>query len=195
MKARPQHPSGFTLIEVMIVIALVAVVVSLAGPRFSEYILMQRLRSVQSQLLTDLAYARSEAISRGTYVQFRVQNDVTQTCYIIFSRTDSSASNPCSCLQSAGLRCGSNATEVKTVALPRTEQVQVATRAGLPDMLTIDPRTGGSNMSVGTERLNIDPFEVETLIDSRRRFRTSMTPEGRLQVCSPDVTAVGGTAC
>ena len=102
-----KYHRGFTLIEVMIVIALVAVVVSLAGPSFRDYILMQRLRSVQSQLVTDLNYARSEAVSRGVPVQMRMQTSTDQTCYIIYSRpsNDLDITSPCDCTAAAGSRC------------------------------------------------------------------------------------------
>jgi hypothetical protein len=46
-----------------------------------------------------------------------------------------------------------------------------------------------------TEALNVSDFAVETQIDAQRRFRTSMSPQGRLQVCSPTVATVGGVAC
>lgn len=187
--------AAFTLIEVMIVVALVAIVLSLAGPSFSEYILVQRLRSVQAALLTDLSYARSEAISRGTFVQVKFQNSSTESCYIIYSRSNADTSTTCDCTQPAGSRCSTGMTEIKTVSLPSNNQVQVGVPSGQSDLLTIDSRTGGTNMVSVTEALNISNFLVETQIDSARRFRTSMTPQGRLQVCAPTGSTVGGVAC
>ncbi|HRC39206.1 MAG TPA: prepilin-type N-terminal cleavage/methylation domain-containing protein, partial [Rubrivivax sp.] len=46
--------AAFTLVELMIAIAVVAVVLVLAAPSFRELIEMQRLRSVNAQLVTDL---------------------------------------------------------------------------------------------------------------------------------------------
>jgi type IV fimbrial biogenesis protein FimT len=196
VKTTPRSRSAaFTLIEVMIVIALVAIVASLAGPRFSEYIVMQRLRSVQAQLLTDLSYARSESVSRGTFVQLRVQSDATQSCYIIYSRADAGTSNTCDCTAAAGSRCGTGLGEIRTVSLPVGDQVKVAVPAGERDLLTISPRTGGTNMISGIETRDVYDFKVETQIDAQRRFLTIMSPQGRLQVCSPTVATVGGVAC
>jgi type IV fimbrial biogenesis protein FimT len=196
VKHAPRSRSAaFTLIELMIVIAIVAIVASLAGPRFSEYIVMQRLRSVQAQLVTDLGYARSEAVSRGTFVQVRVQADANQTCYIIYSRSDAGTNNTCDCTAAVGSRCSGGPVEIKTVSLPANNQVMVAVPTGQTDPLTISPRTGGTNMVSVTEALNVTDFTVETQIDAQRRFRTSMSPQGRLLVCSPTVATVGGVAC
>lgn len=186
---------GFTLVELVIVVALVAIVVSLAGPSFSNYIVMQRLRSVQAQLVTDLNYARSESVSRGTFVQMRVQSDSTQTCYVIYARPDAGTNAPCDCTQPEGSRCGTGRTEIKTVQLPADKQVKVTVPTTQVDPLTISPRTGGTNMVSVTEALNVTDFVVRTEIDSQRQFRTSMSPQGRLVVCSPTVSTVGGTAC
>lgn len=192
---RPFRHAGFTMVELMIVVALVAIVVSLAGPSFGNYIVMQRLRSVQAQLVTDLNYARSESVSRGTFVQMRVQSDTTQTCYVLYARPDAGADAPCDCTQPEGSRCGTGRTEIKTVQLPLGNQVKVTVPSTQTDPLTISPRTGGTNMVSVTEALNVTDFVVGTEIDSQRQFRTSMSPQGRLVVCSPTVTTVGGTAC
>lgn len=187
--------AGLTLVELMIVVALMAIVASLAGPSFNNYMVMQRLRSVQAQLVTDLNYARSEAVSRGTFVQMRVQSDSTQTCYVIYARSDAGTNAPCDCTQAEGSRCGTGRTEIKTVQLPLGNQVKVTVPSTQTDPLTISPRTGGTNMVSVTEALSVADFVVRTEIDSQRQFRNSMSPQGRVVMCSPTVATVGGTAC
>ena len=187
--------SGFSLVELLVVIAVLAITLTLAAGPFREYILMQRLRSVQSQLTTDLAFARSEAISRDTFVQMRVQTSGAGTCYIIYSRADSGSSDPCDCTANPGSRCASGTSELKTVLLPTNESISIAVPTGQPALLTISPRTGGTSMVSAVESITVTNYMVETQIDQVRRFRTTMSPQGRVQVCSPDVTVVGGTAC
>jgi type IV fimbrial biogenesis protein FimT len=187
--------SAFSLIELMVVVAVLAVTLTLAVGPFRDYILMQRLRSVQSQLVTDMAYARSEAISRDTFVQMRVQVTGDGTCYIIYSRTDSGSGNLCDCSANPGSRCGSDTSELKTVLLPSSESISIGVPTGQPALLTISPRTGGTSMVSVMESITVTNYMVETQIDQVRRFRTTMTPQGRVQVCSPDITIVGGKAC
>ena len=58
-----QH--GFTAIELMVVVAIVAVLAALAGPSFTPLIERWRVRDAAESLTSTLYYARSEAIKRG----------------------------------------------------------------------------------------------------------------------------------
>lgn len=59
---------GFTLIELMLVIAIAGVLMAVAIPSFSTFMETSRLRSASSGLYEALIIARSEAIKRGTSV-------------------------------------------------------------------------------------------------------------------------------
>jgi type IV fimbrial biogenesis protein FimT len=198
--------SGFTLIELMIVVALTAVILGLAAPAFRDYLLMQRLRSAQAQLVTDLNYARSEAISRGSFVQMRLQTSSTMSCYVIYARGDRDQSNPCDCTaappQSSSTdpvpRCGGGWAWIKTVQFPTAEQVTVVpadTSSPANYFLTLSPRTGGTNMISLSESLVTTQFSMLTQVSASRSFKTSMTAQGRVQVCAPSGSTVGGAAC
>jgi type IV fimbrial biogenesis protein FimT len=63
MLVRPNRPPrGFTLIESMVVIALVAIVGSIALPSFRSFIGTMNAKSAAFDLINDLTAARSEAI-------------------------------------------------------------------------------------------------------------------------------------
>lgn len=59
---------GFTLVELMVVVALVAIVASIAVPSFQAIIANSRLSSSTNDLVGVLNFARSEAIRRGRSV-------------------------------------------------------------------------------------------------------------------------------
>lgn len=56
---------GFTLIELMVVIAIVAVLTTLAVPSFKYMIQSNAMSGAVNTFLADMRYARSEAIRRG----------------------------------------------------------------------------------------------------------------------------------
>lgn len=66
---RPRRTlSGFTLIELMIGLALVAVLLGIAAPTFREAMMNVRISAQANDLFTDLALARSEAVKRNVPV-------------------------------------------------------------------------------------------------------------------------------
>lgn len=61
--------SGISMIEVMITIAIVAVLAAVAMPGMTSLVASQRLKAASSDLYTSLVLARSEAIKRNTEIQ------------------------------------------------------------------------------------------------------------------------------
>ena len=57
--------SGFTAIELMVVVAIIAIVAAVAAPGFRSMIGTMNTKSVAFDLVSDLAMARSEAITRN----------------------------------------------------------------------------------------------------------------------------------
>ena len=59
---------GFTLVELLVVIAVVAVLTTLAAPSFKALLQSNSMSSSVNTFMADLRYARSEAIRRGGWV-------------------------------------------------------------------------------------------------------------------------------
>ncbi len=64
---------GFTLIETMVVIVVIGIIAGIAIPAFAGYFQRQRLQSVRTELIADLAYTRSLAIARRTTFNVRFE--------------------------------------------------------------------------------------------------------------------------
>lgn len=60
--------TGFTLIELMVVLSIVVLVSAFAAPAFSRLIEASRVRAEASRLMSDVVLTRSEAIKRNRQV-------------------------------------------------------------------------------------------------------------------------------
>lgn len=60
--------SGFTMIELMVTVAVMATILALAAPNFRDFIINNRLTAQINDLVADISLARSEAASRGIRV-------------------------------------------------------------------------------------------------------------------------------
>ena len=59
---------GFTVIELMIVVAITGIVLGAGAPTFTDMITSNTIDSNRDALFTDLRYARTEAVKRGETV-------------------------------------------------------------------------------------------------------------------------------
>ena len=71
---------GFTLIETMVVTAIVAVLAALAAPSFGTTIDRWRVRKAVESMTSTLYYARSEAIKRGGQIAIHKLPNNTNGC-------------------------------------------------------------------------------------------------------------------
>jgi len=65
MKGRQIENRGYTLIEILITIAMIAILLTLVIPGYRNFILNNQRASVMTELMNSLQFARSEAVTRG----------------------------------------------------------------------------------------------------------------------------------
>jgi type IV fimbrial biogenesis protein FimT len=117
---------GFTMVEMLITVVILAVLAAVAVPSMRDFIARQRVESVAKELATDLRFLRTQAIQRTSDVQIRFGSTTDMTCYVLFGF--GSGSFNCNCARADGLpSCGtpsaSSSIEYKTVTIPRDRGV------------------------------------------------------------------------
>lgn len=83
MPGRKRHRvtgAGFSLIELMVGVSILAVLLALALPSFSEWIRNNQVRMMAESLREGLQLARSEAIKRNTRVRVQLVTTLDATC-------------------------------------------------------------------------------------------------------------------
>lgn len=198
---------GLTLPELLVALAVVAILIAVAAPSFRGMIEVQRLRSINSQLVTDLQFARNEAVTRGIpmRVVFRGSLANPPTCYVLFTSVgapgdlDPWAANKqrCNCLAGPGNACTGVAgtTEVRTVSVPTSGGVSLLVVSKEP-VFAFDPATGGL-LSIPTDQVGqpMLEFKVASWLDASRHLYNIVNQSGRPSVCSPNLTTLGERPC
>ena len=186
--------SGFTVIELMVVVAILAVVLTLAAPSFSSMLQMQRLRGTNAQVVTDMQFGRSEATARRDFVRVYFKSDTTQSCYTLFTSPD--RTTRCDCLLGPGAACSGGMVEIRTVRVPRSSGVTVEPPAAQSQAFAFDWRTGGI-YAIPTDNAPrpMLQFTIESYLDTPRKLVTVLNQAGRPLVCRPVDSTMSETAC
>ena len=74
------NQNGVTLLELMIVLAVAAILAAIGAPSFTDFVRTTRLNSAKTQLVSDLNFARSEAVKRNIRVLICAANTGNTTC-------------------------------------------------------------------------------------------------------------------
>jgi type IV fimbrial biogenesis protein FimT len=160
----------------MVVVALAAVLVTIAVPSFFDFLSKRRVEGVASELVTDLQYARSEAVARNQNVTITFGTN----CYLIHL---SSGTSP-SCTQSGGATVTPSSALMKSVEVSTGSPVSL-TRAASLTSFTFEPVLGSASNDVGAS-----PGIVEVTATGNKAWKLQLrvSTQGRVKTCSPTGT-------
>ena len=162
MRARPR---GFTLPELMLTLAIVGVLLTLALPSFGSIVSRHRLKAAAEQLAADLGELRLQAAQRGVPLHLQVHAGA-QWCYAL------ATAGGCDCRVT-------QACQLKTV--------QAQDHPGVTLLEGRDLRLdGGSGITAGIALLQGS---------DGAQLRVGLTPLGRPKICSPRASVAGYPAC
>lgn len=170
--------SGFSLIELMIGIAIMAIVVSLAIPSYQVWIQNTRVRTAAESIQNGLQVARAEAVQRNTRVQLvldGVSSAWTVGCVVVVADNDGDGVDDCpAVIQSRAVSDGSSA-DVTVTTVPADSDTVVFTNLGAVDT-TLNPFT------------QIDLNSAVLSVGDNRPLRVTLGVGGNSRMCDPATT-------
>lgn len=171
---RAARTHGLTLVELVIVLALLAVVATLAAPSFSAFLAKRRVEGIFAELITDLQYARSEAVQRNEDVHVIIG----PSCYFIHTATASGGA----CTATTITPPGTGVT-LKRVHLNDSPTIAIAPT---PSLISFEAVRGAAT-APGTVNVNNSVGNLQ--------LRTVVTAVGRVHTCSPNASVSGYGTC
>ena len=81
-------PHGFSLIEVLIAMAILGILLALAAPSYSTWITNSRIRTTAESIQSGLQSARSEAVRRNSTIRFQLTSSIANDCTLSTTATN-----------------------------------------------------------------------------------------------------------
>ena len=179
-----KRQTGFTIIELLIVVVVAAVLATLGGPEMANFIKNNRLQSKTHSVMADILHARSEAVTRKKSVVMCRSDDSeasTPGCggtagdwgtggYLVFVDEDSNSTFNAGDLL---LRRGAKAADDVTLMLDGTVDPEIRFS---PDG-TLNESGNTAEFAVCDDRPEADGFgrRIDIAPHGRPRIRTGIT--------------------
>lgn len=162
---------GFTFVELLVVVAIVALLAAVGMPSYADLSARQRLAAASEQLALELQQARFDAVQSGREVHVNVRGG-PQWCYAV------SLQPGCDCRQAA-------APSLPACALRQGSQAVHA-----------DVQLADSHESTFDARLGrAAPGVVARMTLGERVAEVQLSPSGRARACGRDADLPGLPRC
>jgi type IV fimbrial biogenesis protein FimT len=171
---------GVTLIEAMMVVAVVSIAIGTALPSLASLRQRADLTGVAAQVETDIQFARSQAVALNRTVQLTLRESSDGTCY--FVHTGPAADCTCSPRAASPASCAGPAELLRAVSFAAPGPVQVRSAS---KTLTYDPFKG---TVTPTATLRVEGKNGQAV-------HQVVNLLGRVRSCSPNGRVAGERTC
>lgn len=179
MPVRRGNAYGVTLIELMVTLAVAAILITLATPSLMDFIDKNRVKGVADGVANVINDARSESVKRGRDINVKFSGTTTAWCVGANAATDPTAGNtvntasPCDCTHANECYVGGQRRAFETA------DIQSVAINALPSDVTFDSRLG--TLPLGSA------LPTVTFTSPRGKFDLQLkyTPLGQVSLCVP----------
>ena len=193
---RPKLQSGFTIIELMITLTVVAILMALAAPSFSDLIVKSRLRGATDDIVNLLNTSRGNAVKIGR--QINVSINGTAWCAGAVSESGPAAGSgaamvlanaPCDCTAST-VNCIVANNSTNETSLVSSGNYSGVTLTATGDIAYVNSTSGGVTFDSKFGALTPLPTTNSTITLANGKFSTQITvsPLGQTNVCVPSTS-------
>lgn len=187
-----QRPAGFTLIELMVGLAVLAILLFFAMPGFQAFLENQKLRARAESVLSGLHAARQEAIHLNTDVTFMLTDTVPTQASA--AGASANTQGPHWLVRGAVL---DPASQTSTVTL-LDAQVADETGGNAPSVIEADAAEVTFNPLGQADRaltISIKPRVGSCVAEggNARCLNVTVSGRGQVRMCDPAVTSAGDT--
>jgi len=179
----PPHPPrraarGVSLVEAMVVLAIVAVLLGAALPSLGGLTQRSHLEGVALQFETDVHHARSQAVARQQGVRIGFGHSAGGSCYVVHT----GAAGACTCAAAGAAVCTGGAEALRLV---RIEGAQTPVLHANVGSMLFDPVRGTTTPTATVRVTAPDGRAVHQIVNIM----------GRVRSCSPGGAVAGYRAC
>ncbi|MGE0112949.1 GspH/FimT family pseudopilin [Aquabacterium sp.] len=189
------------MIELMVGITLLAILVGMGVPAFSEWLQNARIRAAAESIQTGLQHAKAEAVRRNTHARFQLVSTLDNDCAVSTSGTfwlvnltsDTTPDN----------QCGSTPSDTTSpFILQRSpaggggDDLDISASQYVVSFNGLGRQIASTNptTSIGTLTINVRSASTTCLGTSggtARCLRIVVSPAGQIRMCDPSITGTG----
>ena len=181
---------GFTLIEVLVGVAILCVILAVAVPSLSEFLERRRVIAAANEVAGVINFARSQPNVIGDKVTVHLEKDASERISCVAVVTFSGSDN-CLCYETP-VCTGAASVLLRSFQLPNDRGVSFEANA----------LSWGTNLAntltLSRSQATMDATDVEITVTGRRsgaQLRLEINNLGRVRLCSPNSSINGYGTC
>jgi type IV fimbrial biogenesis protein FimT len=173
--------AGVTLIELMIGLAVLAVLLAIAAPSFADFFEKARVKGAADDLTNFLALARNEATKRDRNVRVVAGGAVGAWCFGANASPEPVPTAPVGAAATCDCTVATQCMVAGTRTVFDSTNYLGVTLDAIDDDVTFDRKLGSLTTLVGTQM----DFSSRPLRNGRYILRVNISPMGHARACVP----------